>query len=694
MLDHWRILSRPHLPRFNCAMRGALAAAMWLAPGLAGGGSIFDDDYKPPPDTRRPTVVEPPAQSHAPQRRLPPAQTPDAMDQPSRIVTPSATPATPSAPATTIRPRWAIPTADRQAAAQKLIHEVFKAEFAIRSPASKLQLSRQLSNEAQANDDAATQFVLYSEARDASAAAGDLAGAVWACRALRDRFNYAPAAVAEMEHAAIATSTRNLAGIPTGVLTPQDAYAALRVLMLGSEADLAAGRYQSAASLANDALAYARHSPECGLYDCIAERADTLAAIAMEFDRIAPSLAMLKTKPDDPNANLAVGKFYALAVDQPQLGLPMLAKGADATLKAAASAELLKPDSPTAQAELADLWAKAMKTTRPGPIRDGVERQALKLYDAASANANGLALVALQKHSLDLRALNLRHGLLGEFFHGQNFESKAVTRVDERLEFQWKGLAPDPYMPASDFSARWTGFIKAPVAGDYKFVILHDDGARISIDGAEVCNRWNNTGRDEAPISLTGELQQIKIEFNQSGGDSYFALGWIPPRSARAVSIPLVSLFHEPLQSGPFALHPISDGGIVLESHEADIHGRGAAYRTGNSNGQPTMEIGAWHEASTWFSWDFVATDGDYRFDLTNTCDAGNAGSVCAFVVGNARLEYAVEDTGGWDHTATSTLGTVHLTSGPQQLLVRVTSKPHESVTDLYQVTLTPIAKK
>ncbi|HUT12941.1 MAG TPA: discoidin domain-containing protein [Thermoguttaceae bacterium] len=73
-----------------------------------------------------------------------------------------------------------------------------------------------------------------------------------------------------------------------------------------------------------------------------------------EFDE---ALAKLKLTPDDPEANLAAGRWYCLRQGDWSQGLPHLAKGSDMALRAAAEDEVtLTPTDPSGQIRLADKW--------------------------------------------------------------------------------------------------------------------------------------------------------------------------------------------------------------------------------------------------------------------------------------------------------------------------------------------------
>ena len=66
--------------------------------------------------------------------------------------------------------------------------------------------------------------------------------------------------------------------------------------------------------------------------------------------------ATLKEKPDDPEANLALGKYRCFNRGDWDKGLPMLAKGDDGKLKALAEKDIAGAASAKEQAKLADAW--------------------------------------------------------------------------------------------------------------------------------------------------------------------------------------------------------------------------------------------------------------------------------------------------------------------------------------------------
>ena len=73
--------------------------------------------------------------------------------------------------------------------------------------------------------------------------------------------------------------------------------------------------------------------------------------------------------------------------------------------------------------------------------------------------------------------------------------------MDERIDFQWGGAAPDPALPNDSFSARWTRTTTYE-AGTYRFTVTGDDGIRVRVDGDVVVNGWFY----QAPTTYTADV--------------------------------------------------------------------------------------------------------------------------------------------------------------------------------------------
>jgi hypothetical protein len=93
----------------------------------------------------------------------------------------------------------------------------------------------------------------------------------------------------------------------------------------------------------------------------VAAKAKHVVAAAEAYAEVRESVAALTERPDDPEANLAVGKYKCLAKGDWESGLPMLAKGSDGTLKALAAKDIAGAASSDEQASLGDAWWNVSK---------------------------------------------------------------------------------------------------------------------------------------------------------------------------------------------------------------------------------------------------------------------------------------------------------------------------------------------
>ena len=89
-------------------------------------------------------------------------------------------------------------------------------------------------------------------------------------------------------------------------------------------------------------------------------------------------------------------------------------------------------------------------------------------------------------------------GLLGRYYPSINFTGTPVERVATQINFNWSpvgsggtGSTGVSGVGPRQFTVRWTGTLTAPTSGPYTFVVICDDGARLSLNGAVVIDAWS-----------------------------------------------------------------------------------------------------------------------------------------------------------------------------------------------------------
>ncbi len=137
-------------------------------------------------------------------------------------------------------------------------------------------------------------------------------------------------------------------------------------------------------------------------------------------------------------------------------------------------------------------------------------------------------------------------GLWAEYFNGRDCRQLIFRRIDPNVQFIWGDGSPDERVPADEFSARWTGYLKAPVSGRYKLRAIIDDFMQVWIDGNMVL--WGAGGaktHPEVEVELTGRPQSIKIEFWEGNTNAVACLNWLPPGDFVEQAVPSEAFFTE-----------------------------------------------------------------------------------------------------------------------------------------------------
>jgi beta-glucosidase len=125
------------------------------------------------------------------------------------------------------------------------------------------------------------------------------------------------------------------------------------------------------------------------------------------------------------------------------------------------------------------------------------------------------------------------HGLFGQFYNGNALGGAVLaSRVDPSLSFIWGGASPVSGVPATNWSAKWTGTLTPPTTGTYQFALNSDDGSRLIINGQTVVNNWFDqpaTTRTGSIALTAGQPVSIEVDYFQDGGGSQLGLTWQIP---------------------------------------------------------------------------------------------------------------------------------------------------------------------
>lgn len=124
----------------------------------------------------------------------------------------------------------------------------------------------------------------------------------------------------------------------------------------------------------------------------------------------------------------------------------------------------------------------------------------------------------------------LEPGLNASYFNGIDLQSTpTMTRIDERIDFQWTLFGPDPRVAYDHFAVKWEGAIVPQMSGTFNIGVEGNDGYRLYLDNTLVIDRWDDQGFSTTlvPFSFTKDKScDLRIEYRERAGNARFKLIW------------------------------------------------------------------------------------------------------------------------------------------------------------------------
>ena len=138
------------------------------------------------------------------------------------------------------------------------------------------------------------------------------------------------------------------------------------------------------------------------------------------------------------------------------------------------------------------------------------------------------------------------YGLTAQYFADHEWKQQVIERFDRQIDFTWSTATPHPDLKADDFAVRWTGWLRPPTPGEYKIVVISDDGVRVAVDGKTLIDDWaiGPLRRREAQLTLSNKPHALRVEYREHKDTSLVSLRWVRPDGPSvAETIPPECLF-------------------------------------------------------------------------------------------------------------------------------------------------------
>lgn len=240
-----------------------------------------------------------------------------------------------------------VPDAASLKEAEKAVRDIFKDEYARKTPGARAALAKKLLQQGiDTKDNDSASFVLLRESGDLAAISGDPGLALQAISELAKRFHVNGL---EMKGAALSTASKSMRTIEEFVLLGKS------YLALAEEA-LAAQDYDAAERASSAGSAFAKKGKDLPLLSKLDAKSREAAEFRGRLARVNKAMDTLAKTPEDPESHFIVGHYLALVRGDWDEGLSHLARGSDGALKAAAEKELSKPSEAPDQIAVGDLW--------------------------------------------------------------------------------------------------------------------------------------------------------------------------------------------------------------------------------------------------------------------------------------------------------------------------------------------------
>jgi hypothetical protein len=294
-----------------------------------------------------------------------------------------------------------IPSAAEQASKLAAIREIYKTEFAAAKPGANAELVSFLQTTAsRVEGDPTARYVLFMEAFKQSCAGGDVEAAAETLDKLE----------AEFESEPFAPRFELLTSLASSAKANDERLIAARSALLLLDHALALGKYEEADKLARIADTQTKIIIDKDLRTKAVAAMQTTGELAKDLKAVTTAKEALAQSPDDPAANMAVGRYQCLIEGNWSAGLPHLAKCEDDAIKRAAALDVEGPSGEMTAGKIGDAWYDLAK----GGKGQNFYARADYWYQKGMEGESGLAQVRLKKRHEEIGEFKLPPRLFGQ----------------------------------------------------------------------------------------------------------------------------------------------------------------------------------------------------------------------------------------------------------------------------------------
>ena len=276
----------------------------------------------------------------------------------------------------------------------KQIRGIFKAQYAKKDRSVRIDLAKQLLQEAaKLKEDLTQLYVVLTEASNLATEGFDIELTFQITSTIADKFDLTsanpPSSLLSMKVQALKKLRRTAKG-------PEDFRDVAQACLDVAREAVGAKNFGAAGDAAREASAVARLARSRELSSEASALSKEITDIKRRLGELGQAEATLKTKPGDARANLTVGLHHCLDEGDWERGIPHLAKGSDEGLRKLAKMELLDIKAATAQGSLGNAWYDLAEKEN-NPLRKAqYQNRARYWYERAGGEATGVLALKIK----------------------------------------------------------------------------------------------------------------------------------------------------------------------------------------------------------------------------------------------------------------------------------------------------------
>lgn len=272
-----------------------------------------------------------------------------------------------------------VPEAAAEKAAKKAIKKIFKKEFAKKKIYERLALARTLIQQGlDTEDDPTTRYVMFLEARDLAAKTGHADLTAEAIDQMAEYYDIDP----------IKMTLNSFKTVARSISRPEYEPMLCQAYLKLAQSAISLDRYKEAVKALSVTEILARKLKDVPLMTRARAQRSDVSRIQKEHNKLKTARKKLLENPDDPDANLRVGRFLCIVKGDWAGGLPLLAKGGDPALASLAQKELEDPSEAAARADLGDGWWNLSQDQKEA-LREHLRQRAVYWYKKALPELSG-----------------------------------------------------------------------------------------------------------------------------------------------------------------------------------------------------------------------------------------------------------------------------------------------------------------